>query len=220
VPVSILLIFSRLRRFCQLPTLAGVRLVEVFQVDLRADPERFARTLSPDEAARAARHRDGAAWTVARGTLRALLGERLGVAPERVALAEGPHGKPEVLGARLRFNLSHTAELAVIALADGFEVGVDVERLARSSRAVERTLTAGERAALEGVADRHAALLRVWCRKEALAKALGGGLGWEPLRFDSTAPGDYALADLAVERGHVGALACAGGPAEVVLRTV
>jgi 4'-phosphopantetheinyl transferase len=197
-----------------------VRLVEVFQVGLRADPGGFAGLLTADERARAAGRRDGATWAVSRGALRALLGERLGVPPARVALAAGPHGKPELPGERLRFNLSHTAELALIALADGFEVGVDVERLDRSSRAVERTLTAAERAALAGAEDRHAALLRTWCRKEALAKALGGGLGWEPLRFDSTDPGAFTLADVAVAAGHVAALAWAGGPAEVVVRAL
>jgi 4'-phosphopantetheinyl transferase len=197
-----------------------VRLVEVFQVDLRGDPAGFSGLLGPDEAAAAAGRRDGARWAVARGALRALLGERLGAAPERVALTAGPHGKPEVPGARLRFNVSHSGELAVIALADGFEVGVDVERLDRRSRAVERTLTAAERAALAGVADRHAALLRVWCRKEALAKAIGGGLGWEPLRFDTTQPGAYTLTEVAAPAGYVAALAWAGGPGEVVVRSL
>jgi 4'-phosphopantetheinyl transferase len=212
------LIFSDLRRFCQLRRLAAVRLVEVFQVDLRSDPRGFAGLLAADERARAAGRRDGATWAVARGALRALLGERLGVAPDRVALATGPHGKPEVAGAQLRFNLSHSGELAVVALAEGFEVGIDVERLDRRSRAVERTLTPAERAALDGAADRHVALLRVWCRKEALAKAIGGGLGWEPLRFDTTDPGAFTLADVAVAPGHVAALAWAGGPAEVAVR--
>jgi 4'-phosphopantetheinyl transferase len=214
------LIFSDLRHFCQLPRLAVVPLVEVFQVDLRTDSRGFAGCLTAAEHARAAERRDGATWAVARGALRALLGERLGVAPSAVALAAGPHGKPEVPGARLRFNLSHSGALAVIALAEGFEVGVDVERLDRRSRAVERTLTAGERAALAGVADRHTALLRVWCRKEALAKAIGGGLGWEPKRFDTTDPGAFTLADLDVTAGHVAALAWSGGPAEVTVRTV
>jgi 4'-phosphopantetheinyl transferase len=195
-----------------------VRLVEVFQADLRADPEPFAALLPAEERSRAAGRRDGAAWTVARGTLRSLLGERLGVAPDRVALGTGRFGKPEVPGSALRFNVSHTSRLVVIALAEGFEVGVDAERLDRRSSAVERTLTAAERRALEGVADRHAALLRVWCRKEALAKAGGGGLGWEPLRFDTTDPGAFTLADLEVAPGHVAALACAGGPAEIVMR--
>jgi 4'-phosphopantetheinyl transferase len=136
------------------------------------------------------------------------------VAPGAVELSEGPHGKPEVAGAALRFNVSHTGDLALIALAD-VEVGVDVERASRSTRAVLRTLTPRERAAgPEGVE-----LLRIWCRKEALAKAIGGGLGWAPEEFDTTAPGPYWLTDLAVREGYVAALAVAGGPARVELRT-
>jgi 4'-phosphopantetheinyl transferase len=216
--------FSRLRRFCQLPTLAAVRLVEVFQVDLgRSDGTvaGYAATLDAAERERAARLRDPGPWTVARGALRELLGARLGVAPADVRLAAGPHGKPEVAGSALRFNVSHTGSLALIALARGFEVGVDVERLDRRSSAVSRTLTAAEAAALAATGgDRHVELLRVWCRKEALAKAIGGGLGWEPRRFDTTAPGAFTLTDLAVRPGHVAALAVAGGPAEVAVRSL
>ena len=212
--------FSEARRFCQLPTLATVRLIEVFQVGLdRSDGivARYADTLDPVERERAARLRDPGPWTVARGALRELLGARLGVAPADVRLASGPHGKPEIAGSPLRFNLSHTRSLAVIAVADGFEVGVDVERLDRRSSAVARTLTAAESAALAAAGDeRHVELLRVWCRKEALAKAIGGGLGWEPLRFDTTAPGGFTLIDVAVPPGHVAALASAGdGPVEI-----
>lgn len=217
--------FSRLRRFCQLPTLATVRLVEVFQVDLARSEgivARYADTLDASERERAARLRDPGPWTVARGALRELLGARLGVAPADLRLASGPHGKPEIPGAALRFNVSHTRSVAMIALADGFEVGVDVERLDRRSSAVLRTLTASESAALAAAGDdRHVELLRVWCRKEALAKAIGGGLGWEPLRFDTTAPGPFSLADVAVRPGHVAALAAAGDdPVEVSVRSL
>ena len=201
-----------------------MRLVEVFQVDLDRPGGMVARcadTLDAAERERAARLRDPDPWTVARGVLRELLGARLGVEPGEVELVAGPHGKPEVPGAALRFNLSHTRSLAVIALASGFEVGVDAERLDRSSRAVERTLTAAERAAVAAAGgDRHVELLRVWCRKEALAKAIGGGLGWEPLRFDTTAPGSFSLLDVPVRAGHVAALACAGGPPEVALASL
>jgi 4'-phosphopantetheinyl transferase len=217
--------FSRLRRFCQLPTLATVRLVEVFQVDLaRSDGivAHYADTLDAAERERAARLRDPGPWTVARGALRELLGAQLGGAPADVRLAAGPHGKPEVAGSPLRFNISHSRSLAVIALADEFEVGVDVERLDRRSSAVLRTLTASESAALAAAGDdRHVELLRVWCRKEALAKAIGGGLGWEPLRFDTTAPGGFSLVDVAVRPGHVAALAWAGaGPASVSVQSL
>ncbi|HET6548121.1 MAG TPA: 4'-phosphopantetheinyl transferase superfamily protein, partial [Solirubrobacter sp.] len=116
----------------------------------------------------------------------------------------------------LRFNLSHSGGRALIALAEGVEVGIDVERTDRRSRAIERTLTEGERAALHA-RDRHRALLQVWCRKEALAKAIGGGLGWAPETFDTTRPGGYALADLELGDGYVAAIAVAAPTAEVVL---
>jgi 4'-phosphopantetheinyl transferase len=200
-----------------------VRLVEVFQVPLDRPADvvaAYAATLDPAERERATRLRDPARWTVAHGALRELLGARLHVAPGEVTLATGRHGKPEVPGTALRFNLSHTRSLALVALAWGFEVGVDVERLDRRSWAVERTLTPAEAAAVGRAADRHAELLRVWCRKEALGKALGGGLGWRPERFDTTAPGEFWLTDVPVRPGHVAALACAGGPAPVSVQSL
>jgi 4'-phosphopantetheinyl transferase len=183
--------------------------IEVWRVDLDAPAP---AVLSPDELARAQRYANaehGRRWAAARAALRVLLGERLGLAPEAVAFAHGPHGKPQLPGAALRFNLSHTGAVALVALAEGRDVGVDVERADRRSHAVERALTAGERAAL-GAGDRRLELLRVWCRKEALAKAIGGGLGWAPERFDTSAPGPYALADVDAGAGYVAALAVAG----------
>jgi len=193
-----------------------VAAVEVWQIDLSRGPRASAASLSAAERARAARllgAGQAERWMAARSALRELLGERLGVAPAAVELAAGEHGKPEVPGAALRFNVSHTGEFALIALA-GREVGVDVERLDRTSRAVERTLTPGERATAPG----HEELLRIWCRKEALAKAIGGGLGWAPERFDTTAPGPYTLADVPVRAGYVAALAVAGDALEVIMR--
>jgi 4'-phosphopantetheinyl transferase len=193
--------------------------VEVWLVDVSPGSgraERLIAATTDEERERAARLRTpghGERWLAARGALRTLLGERVGVAPGAVELARGPHGKPELLGAKLQFNLSHAGDLAVVALA-GVEVGVDVERLARSSRAVERALTPGEQAAV-GAGDRHVLVMRTWCRKEALAKAMGTGLGWAPERFDTTAPGDYWLADLPVGDGYVAAVAVAGGPARL-----
>src|SRR5918998_5964029 len=129
----------------------------------------------------------GDSWTVARAALRFVLAERLGTEPAGIVFALGPHGKPQLPGTRLRFNLSHSGAKALIALTYDAEVGVDVERTSRRSRAVERALTEGERAAIDG-GNRHLQLLRIWCRKEALAKALGGGLGWAPETFDTSRP--------------------------------
>jgi 4'-phosphopantetheinyl transferase len=189
--------------------------VDVYEVELAP---RDASLLSHDERERAARMARPEPWIAARTALRTVLAQRLGVAPPEVVFAVGPHGKPEIAGAPLRFNLAHSGERALIAVSD-VEVGVDVERLARSSRAVERTLTDGERAAL-GDGDRHVELLRVWCRKEALAKAIGGGLGWAPETFDTSRPDGFALVDLVLGTGYVGALAVAGERCEVRLTRV
>ena len=145
--------------------------------------------LSADECARADRLKrpgHGERWIVARAALRILICARLGCVPEDVPLDVTEHGKPFVPGTRLRFNLSHSGTLAVIALADDLEVGVDVERPDRNAAAVQRTLSDGERASGDD-------LLQLWCRKEAWAKATGGGLGWAPEAFDTTQVVGYAL---------------------------
>ena len=123
---------------------------------------------------------------------------------------------PSCPGPRCASTSPTPGDRALIAVA-GVEVGVDVERTARRSHAVERTLTAGERAAIGG-ADRHVELLRIWCRKEALAKAIGGGLGWAPETFDTSRPDGHVLADLDPGEGYVGAVALAGTRLELVLR--
>jgi 4'-phosphopantetheinyl transferase len=199
-----------------------VRTVEVWQAGLAHPRERvrcLESMLSDDERERASRLAARERWIVARAALRVVVAGQLGMHPGDVEFAAGPHGKPEIPGSALRFNLSHSGDLALIALATECEVGVDVERTSRRSRAVERTLTEAERAALDGE-DRHIELLRIWCRKEAMAKAGGGGLGWAPETFDTTAPGEFSLADLDLDQGYVGALAVAGPAADVALYRV
>ena len=187
----------------------------MWQVDLaqRAETVRsLAALLSEVERERAARlKRPGAAdrWTVARAALRILLGAHTGLLPEEVELEIAEHGKPELSATRLCFNLTHSGDLALIALAE-IEVGIDVERPGRNTAAVERTLSPGERASGDD-------WLQIWCRKEALAKAMGGGLQWAPQDFDTTRPDGHAIADLPLADGYVGALAAAGDSAAFTL---
>lgn len=200
-----------------------VRSVEVWQAALAHPPElvrKLESLLSDDERDRASRLAAAPRWIAARAALRIVLAGYLGLHPSDVEFGSGPRGKPELSGSALRFNLSHSGDLALIALAEDVEVGIDVERTSRRSRAVERTLTAGERASLNAAADRHLELLRIWCRKEAMAKAGGGGLGWAPETFDTTQPGDIELRDIPLDEGYVGALAVHGGRADVALYRV
>jgi 4'-phosphopantetheinyl transferase len=61
--------------------------------------ERLTLILSRDERERAARYRfkrDATRFLVGRAALRSILGEHLGIDPERVRLTCGAHGKPEL----------------------------------------------------------------------------------------------------------------------------
>jgi 4'-phosphopantetheinyl transferase len=98
------------------------------------DPSRatLQALLSPDEVERASRfifERDRRRYVAARGQLRQLLGGYIGVAPEALSFAYGQYGKPRLAdpSASVEFNLAHSAALAVVAVAHGAIVGVDVE---------------------------------------------------------------------------------------------
>jgi 4'-phosphopantetheinyl transferase len=91
-----------------------------------------------------------------------------------------------VAGAGVDFNVSNSADLALIALLDGpGRIGVDVEALvARTDieRLAARVFTSAECAewrAADGTLD---AFSKRWTCKEAYLKALGTGLGLDPRR--------------------------------------
>lgn len=144
--------------------------------------------LAPDELQRAARfhfERDRAHFIAARGFLRSVLGSYLNAAPERLRFSYGAHGKPALDGkitdSNLRFNLSHSAGIALIAIARGREVGVDVECIKQSiagPEIAERFFSSAEVHALRRLpqAQQQGAFFAGWTRKEAYIKAIGAGL--------------------------------------------
>jgi len=149
----------------------------------------MAMTLSPREHARAARFGTDLLrrrWIVGRATLRSLLGARLGIDPHAVELRRGKRGRPE-LGPEhdLDFNVSHTKESALIAIACGLprgaRIGVDIERADRTVDAdglARKFMCERERRSL-GALDpdaRRRRFLRLWTCKEAMAKATGDAL--------------------------------------------
>ena len=147
--------------------------------------ERLRESLDERERTRAARFRfpvHRGRFVVGRGTLRSILGLYLGVPADRVKLTTGPQGKPRLAGGpALEFNISHSEDRALLAVASGRCVGVDIERI-DASRATEdiarRFFSPEEIAALDGIPrrDRTRAFFRCWTRKEAYLKALGDGL--------------------------------------------
>src|SRR5438093_1585269 len=135
--------FDAPRRFPWCDPPAGVTLthddVHVWRVALEVHEgvvHQLEDRLAADEQLRADRFQfaqDRRRFVVRRGVLRAVLGWYLGTRPERLRFECNRHGKPSLAGQTgvrpIRFNLAHSADLAVIAVTHGREVGVDVERL-------------------------------------------------------------------------------------------
>jgi 4'-phosphopantetheinyl transferase len=128
------------------------------------------------------------------------------------------YGKPYLPAVpELRFNLSHSHELALVAVAWDVEVGVDVERLRTLQECLaiaERFFPPGDAAALAEVPPEARAeeFFRRWTRIEAMLKARGVGL----YGAGSEADGDWTV--LPVEVGPEYSAAVAAGCAGMTLR--
>ena len=145
--------------------------------------------LAPAELIRAARFGTDALrlrWIVGRATLRLLLASELGIDPATVPLQRGRRGRPELAPPHmLDFNVSHTRDVALIAIAHGLppasRIGVDIEHADRTVNAdglARKFLTVRERTAIAPLdADaRRRGFLRLWTCKEAMSKATGDAL--------------------------------------------
>jgi 4'-phosphopantetheinyl transferase len=149
-----------------------------------AELETLSSRLSPEEQVRAARFyraSDRDHFRAARGAMREILGAYLGVAPGRIEFSYNEYGKPALAGNGLRFNLSHSGGLALLAVAAHCEVGVDIELIREdfaSLEIAERFFSTRETAALKALPpeERTTAFFRCWTRKEAYIKAIGEGL--------------------------------------------
>jgi 4'-phosphopantetheinyl transferase len=118
-------------------------------------------------------------------------------------VVRGEHGKPQLPPpfSTLGFNWSHSGERALFAIGrgvEGFEVGVDIERIRARPRALElaaRFFAPAETAALSAlpVGKQLHAFLRLWTAKEAVLKAHGGGISYGLHRVE------FALGNTSVE---------------------
>lgn len=162
------------------------------------EPGAELEVLSDDERARAARFiraRERRRFARCRAALREILGRLLGEPPEALRFRAAAVGKPELdrgpgVVAPLRFNVSHSAELGIVAVGLGRELGVDLERLrpiTEAERIVASFFTTAEAEAFAAIAgpDRPSVFLRGWTRKEAVLKAFGTGIGGLSARHET-----------------------------------
>jgi 4'-phosphopantetheinyl transferase len=159
--------------------------------------------LSPEERDKAARYRmeqPRQDFVLTRGTLRFLLAQYLQVAPDQVSFRYAEHGKPFLAGmSDLRFNVSHSDGLALMAFVRNREIGVDVEKVREQGdemKLAERFFSVRERNALRSLRgeELHSAFFRCWTRKEAYIKAKGEGLSLPLHQFDVSIESDPAQA--------------------------
>ena len=204
--------------------------VHIWTLDLRQAAESEASTRAVRSARRA--H--------ARTQSCRILARYLGCSPRYVSIERTANGKPTLDGGKavdgLSFNLTHSGNLAVMAVARGCRVGVDVEQVRPTSgiaALAARFLSPDEARSIakKQGAKRGLAFFRTWSRKEAYLKAMGGRVPADLRRFEvgevaggvprvartSLENGDsvFSLHDLEVAEGYVGALAVEGGHHQV-----
>jgi 4'-phosphopantetheinyl transferase len=201
--------------------------------------------LSDDEKVRADRFRflrDRQHFIVGRGFLRTVLGRTLGIAPQEIVFAYGTRGKPSLRWpdrSGLEFNLSHSHGLALLAIAWGRTLGIDLEYEREDLDFLgiaARFFTPQELAEIQrepALAAQRAAFFRGWARKEAFLKARGDGLwmgldqfevsidGALPPRvvrtaWDESEAGRWTLHNLQVAPGFAAALVVAGPVSESI----
>lgn len=161
----------------------------------------FDEALSLEDRTRADRFKfesDRRKFCAARASLRLILSRYLGIRPGRIQLETGEYGKPFIadnhVAQGLRFNLSHSHQVALISVTRDREVGIDIEFM-RSDFVTEEV--AGHFFSPAEVAEfrtvppeqRMRSFFNCWTRKEAYIKARGEGLYCPLDQFDvSLAP--------------------------------
>lgn len=171
--------------------------------------EAAAACLTSEERLRVGRFRffeDARHWTACRANLRKILGEAIHLPPDEVPLVLSKFGKPTLAPPfdSIHFNLSHSPDLAVVALGVDGPVGIDLENLERAKELLECESTFCHPQEIQSLPDeaslRARQLLRIWTAKEAVLKALGTGLSHPPesTRIDFSGTTGRAVSDLLV----------------------
>jgi 4'-phosphopantetheinyl transferase len=164
--------------------------------------DQLAATLSEDEKERAARFHfmaDRDRFIAAHGCLRDVLSRYLHCEPDQFSFSTNSHGKPALNGHIVEFNLSHSGDFTLIAVANECRVGVDVERIRSgiSSHVIaQQYFSTAEFAELQSLPleQREKAFFTCWTRKEAYIKAQGRGLSLPLESFDvSLVPNEAAM---------------------------
>ena len=165
-------------------------MTDVWIIDFNCLPFResgFEGLLSREEKTRADRFLNSLKkkrFVLARVTMRSILSQYLCILAKDIVFGYGKHGKPEIKNASrsLNFNLSHSRNIAVLAISGSHRVGVDIEvmdkSLDRIDRIVDYLCSSEERDyyfALP-ITERPLFAYSLWTANEAFLKGMGSGV--------------------------------------------
>lgn len=203
----------------------------------------FRDLLDPKERDRADRfhfQKDRDRFIIARGILRDVLSRYLAAKPGELRFSYGKYDKPELAAGSgddsLRFNLSHSADLALYGVARDREIGIDVEEIRAGleiETIAEQFFSPEEVKCLGGLPSnqRPEGFFTCWVRKEAYLKGRGLGLQLPTNQFEvSLVPGEpaallkttdgseanWCLQEVPLDPEYVAAVAVQGSQCELV----
>jgi 4'-phosphopantetheinyl transferase len=165
--------------------------IHIWRANLNLDRfelDKLKATLSNDEVSRAERfyfekHRHS--FIASRGILREIIGRYLEIVPNQVKFGYELRGKPFLVtesgDCQLNFNVSHSQDLALYAIASGNQVGIDLEMIrpiADVEQLAQRFFSTQETNAIASLVSpqQDKMFFRYWTCKEAYLKATGDGL--------------------------------------------
>jgi 4'-phosphopantetheinyl transferase len=204
----------------------------------------YTSLISEDEKKKASKFRfeiDQKTSIISRGALRLIASSYLKTSPEKIAFKYNEFGKPSFdMDTNLKFNISHSGNIAVLGFVKDFEIGIDIENIKRdfdvldiannffSELEVQSLLKLPKENQFEG-------FYRCWTRKESFIKAKAKGLSF-PLdsfavsmdsnehaklletKWDANEKNTWKLFSFSPKENYIGALSVKGNVESVEYR--
>ena len=167
------------------------KIVHIWHIPLdrsHLETGKLSELLSEQEQARAKRFHDDRnrnRFIVARGILRIILSDYTNIPANHLVFGSNLYGKPYLKHAHtneiLEFNLAHSQDQGILAVAIGRSVGIDLEfirPIRNYSKMAQSVFTESENRAIRLMPEdkRLIAFFTCWARKEAYVKSIGLGL--------------------------------------------
>lgn len=173
--------------------------LHVWQSDInitKIQAGRIYSILSKKEKARASRfkfeeHR--LKFIAARATLRKILSHYLSIDPNAISFTENKYGKPglkdEINKSSIFFNISHSHNMALFAISNEENIGIDIEAVNRKidfDEISKRFFSDRENEHIQAlpISQKSIDFYKIWTAKEAFIKAIGQGLSFPLKEFE------------------------------------